>query len=64
MPTKSYVFSKNRTAINGRLISIQQLYTPRGIRADGTFTTSENAVYNGDFDIVSNAEVSIQSANN
>jgi microcystin-dependent protein len=66
MPTRHRynAFSNNRTVVNGRLISIQQLYTPRGIRADGTWTTNESAVFNADFDVYSNAEVSIQSANN
>jgi microcystin-dependent protein len=60
----SFAFSYNRAKVNSRLLIQQQRYTPRGIRENNTFTTGENAVWNGDFDILSNAEVSIQSANN
>lgn len=57
-------FAYNRAKVNSRLLIQQQKYTPRGIRENNLFTSTESARWEGDFDILSNAEVSIQSANN
>jgi microcystin-dependent protein len=57
-------YTAQRAIVNSKLIYLNQFITPRGTREDNEFSTTENAKWYGDFDILSNAEVSIQSANN
>lgn len=62
--SNSYRYSTQRTIVNSKLLYLNQFITPRGSRNERHFETTEDATWRGDFDIISDAEVSIQSANN